>query len=33
VVSCAELVSMFEKEYNLKVEESFLEEAAIHSVK
>ena len=29
VVSCAELVGMFEKDYGLKVEESFLEEAAI----
>ena len=33
VVSCAELVGMFEKDFGLKVEESFLEEAAIHSVK
>ena len=33
VVSCAELVAFFEKDFGFKVEESFLEEAAINSVK
>ena len=33
MVSCAELVGIVEKDFGLKVEESFLEEAAIQSVK
>ena len=33
VVSCAELVALIEKDFGFKVEESFLEEAAINSVK
>jgi len=32
-VSCAELVQLFERDFGLGVEESFLEEAAIESVK
>jgi hypothetical protein len=33
VVSCTELVALFEIEFGFKVEESFLEEAAIQSIK
>lgn len=33
VVSCAELVFLFEKEFGFTVDESFLEEAAINSIK